>query len=747
MDEETKVIKLHDYLDRITDKSDAIADEYKAYDFTRDAEPGGSSNDLWQEEVKAWADMQTIESLFFTEDWVFIVVDLMANKISSQPLYVMRRTMEEGVEAISYADGHPLNQLIESPNPMQDYHSWMYNTVVNYGLLGNAMIWYSKANQWLVSLRSALVDIAFDNKGAIRAYNYTSGDNSLEEGKDRRKTVEYLAETIIHVRRPNPASLLYGLSPFMPGRKSILFSRYSTDYLNSFYLKQATPGMVLEMDKQVNEQQALRQLRSFELAYTGRKNQRRTMILPKGMKASPVSHSIADQKLVDLINMNRETILSLLKVPKHEVGLQEAGSLGSEEYKTALRNFWEATLIPTCRMIEGSLNKFFAKQLGSDFFFKFDLDNVEALKDDQLSKATLAKEMLAGGMSVNEVRSKVWDLKPSPLPADDTPYVSVPKVPAFGAPPTANTAPVATTEPPIKTDPLKSIETPTIDKGASLMELVQRRNEGWVERYVKTMDEVVRDKEGKAIYELALETLVSMAEDAAEIIPRFLRETKSTEIKSKRELRKALVASADRYQDEFVDKYTTILKNTVETGYDSQIEFIFNDKDKEKIAALRKKDAEGRREILRDRGLDTFDNVSKTRTEAIMASITQGTKRGESISQIISRVAKELGDFATTQNKADTIARTETLTAVSIGQGAALKNAQKVIPGLQKAWLNAGDARVRDSHVDVQGETVDAEDDFSNGLRWPRDVGGPPEETINCRCTLVMLPPGEKLNV
>ena len=37
----------------------------------------------------------------------------------------------------------------------------------------------------------------------------------------------------------------------------------------------------------------------------------------------------------------------------------------------------------------------------------------------------------------------------------------------------------------------------------------------------------------------------------------------------------------------------------------------------------------------------------------------------------------------------------------------------------------------------VSGEIVDADEEFSNGLRWPRDTNSEDAaEVINCRCTL-----------
>ena len=758
MTEANKVLSLHDRLGEVLDEDDREL-ELKSYDFTRDG--SGDDSSLWSEEIKAWANMLTLESLFYSEDWVYIAVDLVASKIASQPLYVMKRTTVDGTESVDYADGHPLNALIEAPNPMQDYHAWMYATVTNLTLLGNAVEWYSKSNNWLVALRTSLVDIRFAQDNSIAAYSYSALRDDAAFIRDKTATI-YDPKTIIHIRRPNPSSLLWGLSPFIPGRKSILFNRYSTDYLNSFYLKQATPGMIVEVDKQMNEQQALRQLRSFELAYTGRKNQRRTMLLPKGMKATPIAHSISDQKLVDLINMNRETVINLLKVPKHEVGLQSSGSLGSEEYKVALRNFWEATLIPTCRMIEGSLNKYFKAMLGPDYFFQFDLKDVEALKDDQMKKALMAKEMLAAGLSVNEVRTKVWEVEATVDPKDDIPFVSQPKAPApmpgqgFSAPAApSTTAPADTVT--VQTDPLapvesgKVIEAEAPSAAAKLREMLATRNAAWVETYVKTIDTVVNDKEGKRLNTLALDTLVSMAEAAVPVIKAGLRETKAADVPSKTKLRRELAAAFNNFEGEWLTEYAATLSSTVDLGYDQQLEFVFNKPDKEKIEALRARDSQKRREILVERGIESFDSISKSHTERIMAEISRGVDAGETIQQITRRVADTFADPEAMAARAATIARTETLTAVSIGQGAAFRNASEIIPGLRKGWLNADDSRVRDTHLDksqggVSGEVVGADEAFSNGLRWPRDVtSGDPGQVINCRCTMVTLLPGEDL--
>lgn len=699
----------------------------KSFDLTRDGDPT-VSNDLWAEETRAQIDSATIESLFFTEDWVYIVVDLCASKLSQLPLLVMRQTLEDGVANISYDDTHPLNALINSPNDWQDQSSFVYGVFVNFFLLGNSIIWYSPANRHLINLRSAITDIDFDRDGKIKAY--LLNDRTDEQHTTNR--MRFDARDILHIRRPNPASMIWGLSPFIPGRKSVLFNRYSTDYLNAFYLKQATPGMALEMDKTVNEAQALRQLRTFEMAYTGRRNQRRTMILPKGVSAKQMSHTIADQRLTDLIVGNRETVLNLLRVPKHELGLQTAGSLGSEEYKTALKNFWDSTLKPAATLFEGMFNKFFKSQLGPNHFFKFDMSNVSALQDDLNLKAETAQKMLQAGLSINEVRIKIWDEEPLDLPQAEVPFILRQQTSPSFEMPRFESGPVAQESEPLENRTQKIISKYSIE----------------VETISKQISEEADDSErGRHMFEVALEMLTTLAETSIPIIRRELVETKA-EIPSKTRLRRDLQKAFDNFEQAWVDEYIATLSTSVDLGYNQMLNMVFNAPDRERVEALRARDANGRRLILEARGIESFAQITATHTNRIMAEITRGAERNETIEQIARRIANTFANPEEMRSKAMTIARTEVLTAVSVGQAAAMQNAKEAIPGLKKTWLNSGLPNIRDEHLDVSdggvsGEVRDVDEAFSNGLMYPRDPSGEAGSNINCRCTLLIIPPGE----
>ena len=710
-----------------------LVEAFNDFETKQNADITGQNNGagLWKEEIAAFLDSLTLKSLFFSDDWVFIVVDLIANKISSQPLRVFKKTIISEAFTIERADGHQLNELFLNPNPMQDYHSWMYNTVVELALMGNSIIWNAKNKNSLTTLPTELMSLDLDNKCKIR--NYRMASNATDGAACPEQFVNFKPDNIMHIRKPNPSSLLWGLSPFVPGRKSVLFNRYSQDYLNAFYLRQATPGLALKMEKQVNEDVALRQLRTFELAYSGRANQRRTLILPKGVDVKPLSHNLSDQKLVDMIDKNRETIINLFKIPKHELGLQKVGSLGSEEHRLALRNFWEACLIPMMALIEGGMTKYFAKELGKDHVVKFDLAGVDALAEDKIAKATLAKELLESGWSVNEVRAEIYFKDGAKDENANRPYnlVRLDK----------NTAMLGTredgeevvgneTEPePVETDEDKA--------------LLPTRISNWVDFSQKQLDLELADKTS----DIENDTMASFSQMADVTVDQILAKAIANDDEGLTGLEPVALAlligkAFIDLKADWVSRVSNRLTPTVELGYDQEVDLVSNSQDRSRLERFRDENLQSRKRLLGARLNRAFDLMSETATAAVLKDVEQGIRLGESISAIADRVVK----FYSVDNarfRAERIARTEVLTAASIGQWEAVQDAKKVNPKIKKMWVTASDERVRSTHqiAGAQG-SLSVDKNFSNGLRFPRDpLAFNASEVVNCRCSLVLIEP------
>jgi hypothetical protein len=90
--------------------------------------------------------------------------------------------------------------------------------------------------------------------------------------------------------------------------------------------------------------------------------------------------------------------------------------------------------------------------------------------------------------------------------------------------------------------------------------------------------------------------------------------------------------------------------------------------------------------------------------------------------------------------RGDTIGRTEAMSSLAVSQHEAVKQAVEAggytDAQVRRVWETASDDRVRDSHAEMNGESVGLDEAFSNGLMYPGDPSGPVEEIANCRCYL-----------
>ena len=120
--------------------------------------------------------------------------------------------------------------------------------------------------------------------------------------------------------------------------------------------------------------------------------------------------------------------------------------------------------------------------------------------------------------------------------------------------------------------------------------------------------------------------------------------------------------------------------------------------------------------------------------KAIQAQMMQGIIQGESIPQISKRLRN-----VTDMDKTSAVrnARTMATEAENAGRLASMEEAEEMGLEYEKTWMSTHDERTRESHVLMDGETVPLDEPFSNGLMYPADPSGAPEEVYNCRCSMV----------
>lgn len=122
----------------------------------------------------------------------------------------------------------------------------------------------------------------------------------------------------------------------------------------------------------------------------------------------------------------------------------------------------------------------------------------------------------------------------------------------------------------------------------------------------------------------------------------------------------------------------------------------------------------------------------------LKTSVRQEISRGIAQSLSFQEIARNLKNITNVDyNKSLRIAKTEghriqCESAYNVQVRAKQKGADIV-----KQWDSTLDSRTRDSHAKLDGEIVEVEEKFSNGLLYPGDSNGIASEVVNCRCALL----------
>jgi hypothetical protein len=344
-----------------------------------------------------------------------------------------------------------------------------------------------------------------------------------------------------------------------------------------------------------------------------------------------------------------------------------------------------------------------------------------------MQKALLSKELLTI-MTINEVRKRIWKL--DDVAGGDVVQSAIPK-PLFGLGLSEDT-------------PLEI--TPKIESDQTISEYKNLLSFDFKDHHKKAIEKSSEEtkkieKESYAQrFSAATGMITKQIEKALDIINPGQKEDLN-----KKQIRKNLDKAFKQMETDYVNEADKDLIGTADLGYDKQVDLVFDGEAKDTLIAAKEKDALGRRKLLTDRNLFSFQSASKTNTENIMFEVERGIKENLSVNDVSKNIVQYMKNNL--KWRADTIARTETLSAISVGQQSVLKQAKASgIKKMKKVWVTAADERVRSGHADAMGQTVSSDMPFTvsgEKIMYPRAAGGSAGNVINCRCDMLMIPSDE----
>lgn len=147
--------------------------------------------------------------------------------------------------------------------------------------------------------------------------------------------------------------------------------------------------------------------------------------------------------------------------------------------------------------------------------------------------------------------------------------------------------------------------------------------------------------------------------------------------------------------------------------------------------------------------------------DLVAAEVAAGAGDGESIPEITERIEEVLSatDTPRWRNRAVVVARTETIGALNAGRTDAFTAVTTELgEAMEQMWLATADERTRPTHAAADGQRVPVGSPFMLGadpvtgfaghpLAFPGDPTGPAHEVIQCRCSTLLVRPGESVDL
>lgn len=653
--------------------------------------------------------------------WTYAAVYAIASNFASIEYKAYRGTGKEKIEDPS----HPFLDLLENPNPFQNKIFFREFTQISLEMTGNAYWAIERDSRGeiieLWCLPSHLVRIVATKDSMAASYVFEVNG----------KEIIYPYEDIIHFKYTDPMNMVYGQASAVATRLAVTTDLYAAMWNKNFFRNSARLDAVLETDMKLGEDEAKRTRDVFSQMFGGN-NTKRVAVLHSGIKYKPVEYAHTDMEFLEGRKMNREEVLSGYGVPPVVVGLT-----GDVNYATAeqqLKIFWQITMLPKLRLHAATLTKRgrdITKLM--DTYFEPDLTKVEALREDELRKSVIARNYDAMGVPMSQITEMLrlpftgwegWD-KPRPQTPSPTQQISQDAPAADGG--TGKKTPQPS-EKEIRAKAEKAERRATMWRrfDGELQAREDRMTAAMKTFFNTQRRRVKRNLEAKA--DALLAGTVEKASGPPSSGP-------SVEI----------IFNLETEREEMVKVTGPKIRSTyfgAATRMAGKIGVDFNLKDPVAQAWLEAKTSK----LVLEATATTQEAISEALAQSVQDAVAQGFSRSETINEIAARI-DDVYDFAL-ESRSTTIARTEVIAASNAGGMRAME-----VGGVEKKeWLTVQNASpkhpVRDSHAEIDGQVVPVHEPFltgdGNALDYPGDPQGPPEDVINCRCTLLpVLAEGE----
>jgi HK97 family phage portal protein len=649
------------------------------------------------------ADNLTRSIALATSAYCYTAVSYRWRTVSEPPIGVMRET-EEGLEPVAR---HPLEFLLTDPSP--DYDMGELQAITEaYRLITGAALW--------VKMRAGE-----NGTGAVTRLVPYSGDQFQTEsfegriyGRFRVDTDMgqkiYLPEDVVHFREINPGSWRTNLSATDVALTQLNIGHHIARTIKNFMLRAMFPGGVISPDADWNpdEDEFQAYVNRINAWHAGPGNAGEPLVLLGGTTFSQTSLSLKDLLPDELLDRIEATVASCYGIPPVVLGwLVGLRNSPWSQMSEARRMTYEDTIEPRWRDIEKRMTRqmLTPAERAADMDILFDTSDVRALQNDDAQRATTASTMRRE-WTLNERREYTGQ-----EPLEDERGEEIEGIASGDGLGDGDGGGI------VDDDEEDDEDEEMAGPGPDLLKYLNNpKGLHWLlfDANCKAAESSWEREIYKAL-QLQLTAILKLADE-------YLEEEKQTDPNSAATFAGKVDQLLDDTLPEFLALVFPLVFSTAKTGV-KQVAA--------KLGLSFDILQEGLLGYAEREAAFLASKMTETTGRAVASAVQKGLEQGETVGALTKRLE---GLPAFDRARAKLTARTETTRAWNGAQRETLSGYQAE-SGRQvyKTWVNAGDDRVRDAHLNeptgVGEERVPIDSEFSNSLQGPSEP--------NCRCTLI----------
>lgn len=258
----------------------------------------------------------------------------------------------------------------------------------------------------------------------ISAYEYISPNGDV---------IRLEKNEVIFLRLPNPLDPYRGMGPVQSLLTDLDAVKYSAEYNRNFFLNDATPGGVIELDETLSDPEFAQFSKRWNEGHKGVNNAHRVAILERG-KFIDRKYTMRDMQFTELRNVSRDVIFEGFGISKAMLGIVDDVNRATMEAIDAM--FGKRHVVPRLERIKQALNNDYLPLFGvTGQGLEFDYDYDLVVPDDtELGGKVLNYKTQSATDLVNMGFDKEDVLKVLGLPAIKVAATPAPTNPASSLP-------------------------------------------------------------------------------------------------------------------------------------------------------------------------------------------------------------------------------------------------------------------------------------------------------------------------